>query len=333
MAVVASLVACGGGGDDSSPATTAADGATPTSVASTDGSATAADDPGAVAAEPSTGCGTEADVATVSDDAPGDVARTIDVDGVERSYRLAVPEGYDPDEPAPLVLDLHGSGSDALQAGVYSDLPHAASERGVVVVAPDAVGGQWELTADGADATFLDALVDDVASRYCVDQARLHVVGMSLGAYKAALTVCGSDRWASAALVTVEIFPGGCDPLPVVAFHGTADPVAAYGEGGSQSTPDGPNPGIPGALDNMAAWAESGGCEAEPDLEDEGDDVVVRTYPGCDEGVDVVLYSIEGGGHTWPGSAITIGPPEMTTQTIDATALALDWFEDHPRRP
>ena len=82
----------------------------------------------------------------------------------------------------------------------------------------------------------------------------------------------------------------------------------------------------------MDAWAESGGCDPEADLEPIGDDVVRHDFPDCDEGVDVVFYSIEGGGHTWPGSAIVIGPPELTTQTIDATEIILDFFDAHPRR-
>lgn len=289
---------------------------------------------GAVEADPSAGCGREPDVATVStEDAPGDVAQQISVGGTDWTYRLAVPAGYDPDEAVPLILNLHGAGSDGLQAGVYSDIPHAASERGMLVVAPDAIDGRWELAGDGADAAFLDALVDDVEGRYCVDRRRVHVVGMSLGAFKAATTACGSDRYASAALVTVEVHPGRCDPLPVVAFHGTADAVAPYGPGGTAPDPEGPNAGITGALVNMDAWAESGGCAPEAHLDPVGEDVVRHTFPGCQDGVDVVFYSIEGGGHTWPGSAITIGPPALTTQTIDATALILDWFEAHPLRP
>jgi polyhydroxybutyrate depolymerase len=51
------------------------------------------------------------------------------------------------------------------------------------------------------------------------------------------------------------------------------------------------------------------------------------TYEGCDDGIDVELYSVEGGGHTWPGSAIEIGP---TTKTVDATKIALDFFDSHP---
>lgn len=337
MALVVALAACAGDGGAADPAPSTSAATTATTVADDPGTEDAdAPEPGdhdEVPSDPSAGCGRDPDVAEVSsDEDPGDVAQTLTVDGVERTYRLGVPAGYDADEPAPFVLNLHGSGSDGLQAGVYGDVPHAASDRGVVAAAPDAIDGQWEITGDGADAAFLEAVADDVADRYCIDQARMHVLGMSLGAFRAAVTACASDRWASAALVTVEVFPGTCDPLPVVALHGTADPVAAYGPGGSMPDPAGPNPGITGVVENMAAWAENGGCAADAEQEDVGPDVVRHTYPGCDEGVDVVLYSIEGGGHTWPGSAITIGPPEMTTQTVDATEVALDWFAAHPRR-
>ncbi len=291
-------------------------------------------DPASVPADPSAGCGTPADVEPVGEDLPGDVEQTFASGGADRVYRLGVPADYDPDVPVPLVVNLHGSGSDAAQAGVYGDVPRRAAERGMITVAPQSVAGQWELSGDGADGAFIIGLVDDIEARYCIDRNREHLVGMSLGAWKAAVTACTFDgRFASAALVTVEVFPGDCDPLPVVAFHGTADPVVAYGEGGGTVDDAAtPNAGLPGTRDNIAAWADSGGCDPEPEVEQLGDDVERWAYPGCAEGVDVELYTITGGGHTWPGSEIVIGPPEWTTDTIDATALALDWFEAHPRR-
>jgi polyhydroxybutyrate depolymerase len=187
---------------------------------------------------------------------------------------------------------------------------------------------------DGADSAFLDALLDDVESGYCIDLDRVHGLGMSLGAWKVAAVACGSEgRFASLALVTVEVFPGDCEPMPVVAFHGTADNVAAYGEGGGTVDPEDAraNQGISGTRDNIARWAENGGCEPGGVEEPIGDDVLWLQHEGCEAGVSVELYSIVGGGHTWPGTDIILGAPEHTTDTIDATALALDFFEAHPR--
>jgi polyhydroxybutyrate depolymerase len=292
------------------------------------------EDPASVAADPSAGCGTEPDVEAVADELPGDVEQTFTSGGVERIYRIGVPVDYDPAIAAPLVVNLHGSGSDANQASIYGDVPRRAAARGMITVAPQAIAGQWELAGEGADGDFIVGLVDDIETRYCVDRNREHVIGMSLGAWKAAATACSfAGRFASAALVTVEVFPGTCDPLPVVAFHGTADPVVAYGEGGGTvDQADTPNAGVSGTRDNIAQWADNGGCDPEPEVSDLGDDVELWAYAGCDEGVDVELYTIDGGGHTWPGSEIIIGPPEWTTDTIDATELALDWFEAHPLR-
>jgi len=48
-------------------------------------------------------------------------------------------------------------------------------------------------------------------------------------------------------------------------------------------------------------------------------------------GRDVVLFTIEGGGHTWPG-----GPPVgrsvgRVTRDLDATRVMLDFFDHHPQ--
>ncbi len=321
--LVAVLAAgCSDGGDGGSAATT-------TAAATTTGPLA----PGDLPADPSGGCGTDADVARIDpDQRPGDVEQLTTSGGLERLYRLGVPASYDPDVPAPLVLNLHGSGSNALQASVYGDVPRAAAERGMVTVAPEAVGGQWELSAEGDDAEFLDALVDDVEGRYCIDRNREFIVGMSLGAWKAAATACGSgDRYAAVSLVTVEVFPGTCDPLPVLAFHGRADLTVPYGEGGEVDRSKTRLSNLPGAVENIEAWADNGGCDPEPEVSQLGDDVELRRFVDCDPGIDVALYSVDGGGHTWPGSDIDLGPASWTTDTIDATELTLDFLEEHPR--
>ena len=288
------------------------------------------------AARSSQGCGRDPDAPRLTSEGAGDAELTFAVDSEggttpSRTYRLGVPDAYDPDEPAPLILNLHGSGSDAIQQSIYSDLPRQAGERGFITVTPDAIEGKWQLTPDGADDEFLTALVDDVEGRYCVDLNRVHVAGISLGAWKASLVGCNHpDRYASMALVAEEVHPPNCPPMPVIAFHGTADRTVPYGDGADEGVQvTGSNADLPGARKNVADWAEAGGCAKEPDITDLGDDVVKWNYPECDEGVSVQLYTVKGGGHTWPGSKIEIGP---TTQTIDATQLILDFFEGHPAR-
>ncbi len=307
--------ACSGGGSEEGSAR----GGNPTDSAATPSSSATP------TGTPSTGCGTLP--ATESVEAPpGDAVVTLG----DRSYRLGIPADYDRDRPVPLVMNLHGSGSNALEQTTYSEMAARAGERGWITVTPDAIGGKWELAPTGADDEFLTAVFDQVTAGYCVDLDRVHLTGMSLGAWKAAATACAhADRFASIALVTVEVHPSDCPPMSVVAFHGTADTVVPYGEGADPGVVvTGPNAGLPGARGNMAGWASAAGCGAEPQVQQIGSDVEHWTYPGCPDGRGVELYSIEGGGHTWPGASIDIGP---TTQTIDSTDIALDWFETHPR--
>ena len=332
--VVALLVAttlataCGGRGDRDRDR-----GASSTTTASTTTASTtttvATDEQ--IAPEPSSGCGTPPAVAAVAE-FPNDAEQHIRLtDGTERSYRLGIPPTYDPATPAPLVLNLHGSGSNAIEQTVYSQMAAKAGDRGMITVTPDAVDGEWQLTATGSDDELLTTLVERIAGAYCVDENRVHIAGMSLGAWKAAVTACAHpDRFASIALVTVEVHPPACGPMPVVAFHGTADRTVPYGEGADPGiTVSGPNAALPGARDNIVRWAGSAGCEPDPVEAQIGADVLHWRFEGCDPGVGVELYTVQGGGHTWPGSPITIG---ATTDTVDATALALDWFESHPLR-
>jgi len=261
----------------------------------------------------------------------GDVAQSLRVGGLTRSYRLAVPAGYRRSAPAPLILLFHGSGSDALEMSIYTRMPERASGAGYLVATPDAVDRQWQLSVPGAataDLALVSALISDLSARYCVDRSRVYAAGFSLGSEFSAIAACTPPgRIAAVGLASAEFpLPGCHGPVPVIAFHGTADPLVAYPAGAVGRS----LPGflVPGVEQNMAGWATLDGCRPGPEVSRPAPMVVRRSWPGCRDGSRVVLYTVLGGGHSWPGSPVTLpvgffGP---TTGQIDATGLMLGFF-------
>jgi polyhydroxybutyrate depolymerase len=166
----------------------------------------------------------------------------------------------------------------------------------------------------------------------CIDLNRVYATGISLGAAVSADLGCTlTDQIASVGLVAVEVPFEPCKRrLPVIAFHGTEDHVVPYKPG---DVPAGqPNAELPGTQTNMARWASINGCNPTPTIENIKTEVVHATWPDCKDGSAVQLYTINGGGHTWPGSPIKVDYLGHTTDEIDATALILAFFEAHPYR-
>lgn len=300
--------------------------------------ASSSSSPGPPSSAPPVGCGRRpVPSARSTASGTGDVAQSLRVGDLARSYRLAVPTRYGSSRATPLILLFHGSGSNALQTSIYTQMPSRAARDGYLVATPDGVAGRWQVSAPGAatdDLAFVSALIANLSSRYCVDRSRVYAAGISLGSEFSAIVGCTPrDRIAAIGLVAAEFLLRPCaGPIPVIAFHGTADPIVAYRSGATGKA----LPGVPvvGAEQNLARWAQLDRCSPGPRRQMVALTVVRRTWSGCAGGSAVVLYSILGGGHTWPGSPITLstGTFGPTTEQIDATGLMLAFF-DHHRRP
>jgi len=322
--------------------------ATTTSTVPTSGPAsTAVLDPSTVAARPSAGCGRE----SASEVPAGETESAIDSGGETRTFYLRVPPAHDGKRPVPLVVDFHGFGEGARIHTAFSGMPDLGMADGFVTVTPQGSGASAFWNTFGLprpdDVAFTSALLDDLGDTLCIDRARTYASGMSNGAFMTSLLACRmSDRFAAVAPVAGAQDPVSCDPsrpVPVIAFHGTDDTYVRFRGGlgpGVRTLGVDPSISLP-VLENrsvpevLGLWANRNGCSRTPALERAHKDVVRMTWPGCRDGADVVLYVIEGGGHTWPGSAVSgaakgmIGP---TTMSIRADELIWDFFRAHPMR-
>jgi polyhydroxybutyrate depolymerase len=269
-------------------------------------------------------------------------AGTIVSSGVTREYLLYVPKSYDRARPAPLVVSMHPAMSWPASQMNVSHWNDVADENGLLVVYP-AGGGSgpktWFMEGRRAptrmpDVLFLSQLIDSLGRSYNVDPARVYADGLSNGGGMAFALACAlPDRIAAVGMVSAarSLDWNGCvgsRPVPAIAFHGTADPVVPYHGG---ATPVGPDvfPSVPGFT---AEWARRNRCGPDPIESAAAPDVARLVYTGCADEAEVVLYTVKGGGHQWPGGRRL---PEFLvgryTATIDATGLTWAFFRDHPR--
>jgi polyhydroxybutyrate depolymerase len=260
--------------------------------------------------------------------------------GEKREYLLYVPKNYDRSRPTPLVISMHAAGLWGAAQKETSRWNDLADRKGFIVVYPSGVGGKgvrvWraEVGDDlGKDVRFISELIDTLSASYNIDSNRIYANGLSNGGGMAfALSCTLSNRIAAVGMVAAAqtLSWRWCTderPVPMIAFHGTADPDVPYNGGPSWLSPR-PFPNVPGW---SLKWARKNRCDPNPVESTVAADVTRRAYTGCADGAEVVLYTVRGGGHTWPGGTPL---PEWfvgrTTGSIDATSLMWAFFSAHP---
>ncbi|MFF2148705.1 alpha/beta hydrolase family esterase [Kitasatospora sp. NPDC058190] len=266
--------------------------------------------------------------------APGETATlALTSGGQQRSYLVHVPAGYRSADRTPLVLAFHGSGESDTQIESYSGL----SALDAIVLYPEGtIGTNGETSWEGApyssgvdDVRFVQDLLARTQQQFCVDQGRIYATGKSNGGGFTALLACRLPRRIAAfAPVAGAYYPEttqGCrtsPPVPMLEFHGTADPVIHYDGGTSHGEQ------YPSIAQWLSTWTDKDRCSAE-NRRSIGSDVVEFDWTPCVRGTEVTHYQVIGGGHTWPGAVAPSGPGH-TTQTISATAVMWEFFTRHP---
>jgi polyhydroxybutyrate depolymerase len=294
------------------------------------------------AAGPSTGCASRAAAKT------GTTYANIRSGGHERVYQLDVPASYDGTKAYPLVFALHSLTVDYRIVPAMGGFGDMRQSYRFISVSPSGLLNQgapyWNAApaAHNYDVAFLSHLLDHLEATLCIDKAKVFSLGMSNGAQMSTLLACRLPNRVTAvgAIAGVE-FNEPCDgaPVPVIAFHGTADPYVPYRGGGLNSLTiarmnfyRGHVPvGLPtphGVDASMALWARHNGCTAAPVEQRISHEVRKRVWQHCE--APTVLYIVDGGGHSWPGKPQPAFEKTFghTTTDIDATQLIFAFFFD-----
>ncbi|HVU87259.1 MAG TPA: PHB depolymerase family esterase [Pirellulales bacterium] len=282
---------------------------------------------------------------------PGDHRRTIAIGGRERSYLLHVPPSYEDTQRLPVVLAFHGGATDASYMVRFCGLNETADEHGFLVAYPNGTGELPKLLSWNAgnccgharrnnvdDVEFVRAVLDELAHTGAIDERRIFATGMSNGAMMAyRLAAEMSDRVAAIAPVagTMELdIAEPSRPVSVIHFHGTADEFVPFAGGrGVRSLTQ---HAFSSVEITIRRWVEINGCRAEPTVTDlpnvgaDGLPIVRQEYAAGPSGAEVVLYVVEGGGHTWPGRVPRLAALGPSTQSISANDLMWEFFTRHP---
>lgn len=258
----------------------------------------------------------------------------IESGGLERSYILRLPKGYDRRASWPLIVAYHGRGSSGVEIEGYSKL----STLPAVVAYPDGAigtGDGYRQAWQGApyqptgvdDVAFTEDLLDQVQSDLCVDPTRTYATGKSNGGGLVGLLACRlAERFAAVAPVAGAFYPEareGCadaDPVPVLDVHGVADATIPYAGD--------PDRDLPGIQEWVREWAERDGCRPVPRTSTVGRDVLRYQWRGCEDGTAVEHVAVEGGGHVWPGADVYSGGGHVT-HTIQAHEVIWKFFQNH----
>ena len=233
------------------------------------------------------------------------------------TYKVHVPSSYIM-QPISLIINLHGGGGDADNQKYQSDMNSKSDLAGFIVVYPNALKpGAWNVgnrenpsrgsTKD--DIGFLRAMISDLKTKFNIDGEKIYATGLSDGGMMAYKVACEmSDVVSAVAPVATNEMPSSVwpcnptEPVSIMHFHGTADPLILY-TGGTGTSPLISHDNFPSVETTIDTWKTRNNCNAGPNTIFSNGNAQCIRYSNCDGGSEVDLCTIIGGGHTWPDGA------------------------------
>jgi polyhydroxybutyrate depolymerase len=283
---------------------------------------------------------------------------SIRFDDLERTYYLHLSPNYESSTKLPVVFVLHGGGkADGDEVAERTGYMKIADRENFVSVYPNGVDSQWN---DGRgktfrrpkgntnvdDVGFISALIDHLIRDYKGDPRKIYVTGLSNGGMMTLRLGCEiSSKLAAIAPVIAnmpENIVKNCkpdSPLPVLLMNGTEDPLVPW-NGGSVKFFRREMGEVVSTAETMQFWVKHNQCNSTPEIvmlpnndRNNGSRVQVSTYTNNTNGAEAILYTIMGGGHSFPGSNIPNRPRILGKKNNDINGSEIIWkfFKQHVR--
>ena len=247
------------------------------------------------------------------------ISQTLQYDGNNREYELYIPQSYDGSENVPLMFNFHAGNGTSYSQIYISDMRNLADENNFILVYPQAIadptdGGSlnWMFKGDydHDDIYFVEAMIDEIAGQYSIDQSRVYACGYSLGGEFVHELLCRlNNRIAAGVAVARTMFIETYEncipehPTAVMSILGTDDFNSLYN--GVEFA------GVLyylSAADTHQFWIDYNNTDTDPiEIElpnvstNDGSTVTKRIWENGDACVSVVELRVNGGDHDWPG--------------------------------
>ena len=239
------------------------------------------------------------------------------VDGVERLFRLSVPNSDAGTELA-VIIAFHGGGGaeeDFDQQNQFDQLGEQEKFIMAYAIAEDdrtPAEGDWFLNSAATsrdDNDFSESIIEELSKAYCIDDDRLYAIGYSLGSMYTYEIACQlNHRFAAVASFagTMPINPETCElagSIAVMHIHGKLDYIIDYDE--DWDWKDGEMEGV-GTMSNIPGmidyWGQKSNCQNENTHAHlfDGDEVEHIVHSDCDGDVRIEHYGMEAQEHSWP---------------------------------
>jgi polyhydroxybutyrate depolymerase len=292
--------------------------------------------------------------ALLKGDASGvSVSKKLLHNGLKRTYRIYIPPVFSKAKSMPMVIALHGGGGtgERMEDLTLEKFNRLADKEGFFVVYPDGIERHWN---DGRkevkysahkknidDVGFISALIDSLAKEFNIDTKRVYVTGMSNGAMMSHRLGCElSDKIAAIAPVAGSLPKAISDlkpsrPVPTLIINNTKDPMIAW-EGGDAHFRRLKCGKVLSTESTVKFWTRNNKCLSKPVITklpdivpEDGTRLLLELYSPSKDGAEVVLYVVEGGGHTWPSGYQYLGEWIIgkTSKDIDACKVIWDFFQ------
>ncbi len=259
----------------------------------------------------------------------------ISFQGVDRSYRLYVPDGGG-NAARPLIVALHGGFGTGKNMEELTGLDLVGGNAGFVIAYPDGVGRSWNagsccgpaLKKSIDDVGFLKAMVADIGRRTPIDTQRVYGTGFSNGAMMVHRVACDApDLFKAIAAASGGIMVPNCSgrkPIAALLIQGRADPRIPWDGGDFEGNYR------PPVRDIFSKLAARNQCAAKEETQQDGSASCV-TRRGCSGGADVKLCGVDGMGHQWAGAKELL--PRLLgkgTNNYNASQKVVQFFQQHP---